>query len=202
MRKMPTLFKRVFDEDTHKIKEVLPEVTPGCEWVMNGEGIATEKVDGSCCAVICGTLYRRYDAKGRRRIPMGAIPCQEMPDPVTGHFPHWVKVEPRWAGDKWYVAAYINTPWINEPGDGIADGTYEAVGPHFQANPYGLDEDVLERHGRIKIDDCPRDFEGIKEYLRTHEIEGIVWHRGNGDMCKIKRRDFGFEWPVRRGDEE
>lgn len=44
------------------------------------------------------------------------------------------------------------------------------------------------------LENVPRDFEDIKEYLRTHMIEGIVFHRGNGEMCKIKRTDFNFEW--------
>ena len=38
------------------------------------------------------------------------------------------------------------------------------------------------------------DYEGIKQYLEEHYIEGIVFYRGNGEMCKIKRSDFGFEW--------
>lgn len=190
MKKMPTLFVREFDE--HRVVRVLPEVTPGCEWVLAGEGVATEKVDGACCAVINGQFYRRYDAKGgQRRLPDGAIPCQPSPDPITGHWPHWIPVDTRRASDKWFVRAWENTPWVEE------DGTYEAVGVHFQSNPYGLDEDFIERHGRIRINDCPRDYDGIREYLRAHEIEGIVWHRGNGEMCKIKRKDFGFEWPVR-----
>ena len=54
----------------------------------------------------------------------------------------------------------------------------------------------MERHGRIVIKDFPRDFEGMREYFRTHEIEGVVFHRGNGEMCKIKRSDFGFKWPT------
>lgn len=37
-------------------------------------------------------------------------------------------------------------------------------------------------------------YEGIREYLKKHRIEGIVFHRGNGEMCKIKRSDFGFTW--------
>lgn len=45
-----------------------------------------------------------------------------------------------------------------------------------------------------EILNVPRDFEGIKEFLNTHYIEGIVFHRDNGDMCKVKRVDFGFEW--------
>jgi len=40
----------------------------------------------------------------------------------------------------------------------------------------------------------PRNYEGIKEYLESHCIEGIALYRGNGEMCKIKRSDFWFEW--------
>ena len=170
-------------------------VDPGCEWVLNGEGVATEKVDGSCCASIDGRFSRRYDAKrGQKRIPDGAIPCQPKPDPVTGHWPHWVLVDSYRKEDKWYVWAYMNTPWA------VDDWTYEAVGPHFQSNPYGLDEDFLERHGRIRIPDCPRTFDGIREYLRAHEIEGIVFWRDGKPGCKIKRSDFGFAWPVNNED--
>lgn len=193
MKKMPTLFEREFEG--HRIVRVTERVAPGCEWVLNGEGVATEKVDGSCCAIIDGRFYRRYDAKrGQKRIPDGAIPCQPKPDPVTGHWPHWVPVDAYRKEDKWYVQAYMNTPWA------VDDWTYEAVGPHFQSNPYGLDEDFLERHGRIRIPDCPRTFDGIREYLRTHEIEGIVFWRDGKPGCKIKRSDFGFAWPVNNED--
>lgn len=190
MKKIPTLFEREFEN--HRVVKVTEKVTPGCEWVLEGRGTATEKVDGSCCAIMNGKLYKRYDAKvGQRRVPNGAIACQPEPDPVTGHWPHWVPVDATRAENKWYVAAYINTPWA------IEDATYEAVGPHFQSNPYGLDEDFLEMHGRIIIHDCPRDYEGIREYLSAHEIEGIVWWLDGEPRCKIKRSDFGFEWPVK-----
>jgi hypothetical protein len=189
LKKIPCLFKKVYDDGGYL--GVKNEVTPGCEWVLIGEGVATEKVDGAACAIIDGVLYRRFDAKNGKQPPEGAIPCQPEPDPVTGHWPHWYQVSDRTAADKHFVHAYVNTPWVNE------DGTYEAVGLHFQRNPYKLDDDFLERHGRIRIKDCPRDFEGIREYLRTHNIEGIVFHRGNGEMCKIRRKDFGFKWPVK-----
>lgn len=189
MKKIPCLFKKVYDDGGYLGVE--NEVTPGCEWVINGEGVATEKVDGAACAIIDGVLYRRFDVKNGKQPPEGAIPCQPEPDPVTGHWPHWYQVSDRTAADKHFVHAYVNTPWVNE------DGTYEAVGLHFQRNPYKLDDDFLERHGRIRIKGCPRDFEGIREYLRTHNIEGIVFHRGNGEMCKIRRKDFGFKWPVK-----
>lgn len=192
MKKIPTLFEREYGDDG-RIVAVKPIAHPGCEWVLEGEGEATEKVDGACCAIINGRLWKRFDAKPGRKIQPGAIPCITRADPITGHWPHWAMVDAKSKGDKWFVEAWANTPWAKE------DGTYEAVGVHFQSNPYGLDADFLERHGRIKIKDCLRTFEGIREYLRTHEIEGIVWHRGNGEMCKIKRRDFGFEWPVEVG---
>lgn len=190
MKKMPTLFKREF-KPNGGVERVLPIVTPGCEWVLNGEGIPTEKVDGSCCAIINGNFYKRYDAKRGKNPPPGAIPCQDAPDPVTGHFPHWVAVNPDDPADKWYWNAYVNTEWINR------DGTYEAVGLHFQGNPYNMDDDFLEKHGRIVLWNVPRDYRGLMAYLSAHEIEGIVWHRGNGEMCKLKRSDFGFPWNVR-----
>ena len=93
------------------------------------------------------------------------------------------------------VRALLYTPWATE------DGTYEAVGKHFKGNPYKLDDDFLEPHGRIKHPDCPRDYAGIREYLRTHDIEGIVWYRGNGDMCTISRKDFNYDWPIKRRGE-
>lgn len=191
MKKIKTLYKMRFLGGRAVVLEP-PEVTPGMEWVMDGDGEATEKVDGSACAIIAGMLYRRYDAnvkKGRLPPPSG-VACQSKPDPITGHWPFWVPVTES-AEDKWYREAYYNTPWCR------ADGTYEAVGPHFRSNPYGLDEDFIERHGRIKLRDCPRDFYGIREYLRTHEIEGIVFWKDGEPKCKIRRKDFGFEWPVR-----
>ena len=189
MKKIPTLFEREFD-DRGKLKRVLETPKTGFEWVFDGEGVATEKVDGVCCAIIGGKFYKRFDAKEGRKIPDGAIPCMPMRDPYTGHWPHWLPVDFERGGDKWFVAAYKNSPWITE------DGTYEAVGPHFQNNPYGLDDDFLEKHGRIKIPDFPRTFDGMKEYLRTHEIEGVVFWKDGEPKCEIKRSDFGFKWPV------
>lgn len=193
---MPTLFVREFN-DRGLMMGVTREVTPGCEWVLKGEGIATEKVDGAACAIIDGEFYKRFDYKmGRRKPNAEMIPCQPEPDPKTGHWPHWVKVKFDWPQDKWFAQAFVNTPWCRE------DGTYEAVGKHFQGNPYGLDDDFLERHGRIRLVDCPRGFDGIRDFLCAQEIEGVVFHRENGDMCKIKRTDFGLEWPVIREEDE
>ena len=64
MKKIPTLFERVFEDN--RVKEVLNKVTPGMEWVLAGEGTATVKYDGACCAMIDGVFHRRYDCKKGR----------------------------------------------------------------------------------------------------------------------------------------
>lgn len=196
MKKIPTLFERVFEG--HRVVAIRSEVAPELQWVLDGEGIATEKIDGACCAIIDGMFYKRYDAKKKRdgtfkKPPEGAIPCCE-PDPVTGHWPHWVPVDVHNADDRWFVAAFNNTVDENG-GEMLADGTYEAVGPHFNGNPHRLEKDILKRHGEIVIDRLDRSFEGIRTYLQEHKIEGIVFWKDGEPRCKIKRRDFGFEWP-------
>lgn len=186
MKKMKTLFKRVIEH--HKVVEVLNEVVEGCEWVLNGDGVPTQKLDGVACMIKDGELYVRFDAKTDRAIPDGAIQCQSEPDPITKSNPYWVPAllnpDNRY---KWFLKAYGR----QKP---LEDGTYEFVGPHINENPEKMEEDTFIRHGSIVLDNVPRTYEGIREYLRTHNIEGIVFHRENGDMCKIKRWDFGFEW--------
>lgn len=138
MKKIPSLFAREFEN--HRVVNIKDEITPGCEEAFK-HGIATVKVDGSCCAIIDGVLYKRYDAKSGKKPQAGAIPCCD-PDPVTGHWPHWVMVDKNNPADKWFVRAAHNTPML------LFNGTYEAIGPHFQSNPYGLCDDILEPHGK------------------------------------------------------
>jgi hypothetical protein len=189
MKKIPTLFVREFEN--HKVVNITDKITPGCEEAFL-HGVATVKIDGACCAIIGGELYKRYDAKKGKKPPEGAIPCCD-PDPVTGHWPHWVKVDVNNPDDKWFVAAFNNT-YVSYRG---LDRTFEAVGPHFNGNPYGYDKDVLRKHGDILPDDFPRTFDGVKEYLEEAWIEGIVFWLDNEPICKIKRSDFGFSWPVK-----
>lgn len=195
MKKIPTLFNRVYDEKG-RVTGITPEVKEGFEWVLNGEGIATLKIDGSCCAVIDGEYYKRYDAKKGRKIPEGAIPCQPEPDEITGHFPHWVKLDPDNPADKWFFNAFMRLSFYcnGQENCEMEEGTYEAIGKHFQGNPYGLEYDTLYRHGSKVLEDFPRDFEGMKEYLATHEIEGVVFWKDGEPKCKIKRSDFGYSW--------
>lgn len=192
MKKIPTLFERIYEN--HRVVGITDKVTDGMEWVLNGEGEATIKIDGSCCAIINGELYKRYDAKKGKKPPVGAIPCCE-PDKTTGHWPHWVKCDESKSSDKWFVEAYKFSRFLNYRND-LDDGTYEAVGPHFQGNPHNVVKDMLERHGKAKIE-VERTFDGIKKYLSENEIEGIVFWKDGEPKCKIKRSDFGLEWPIK-----
>lgn len=194
MKKIPTLFVREFEG--HTVKRVLPEVTEGLEWVLEGKGIATIKYDGSCCAIIDGKLYKRYDAKHGKPIPKGAIPCQEKADPITGHFPCWLACDREQPSDKWFYAAYDCL--IKDIGIPL-DGTYEAVGVHFQGNPYKMEDDRLVRHGLNVAFLKERSFDGIKQFLEENYEEGIVFWKDGEPKCKIKRSDFGLEWGNKRG---
>lgn len=229
MKKIPTLFKRVFEG--HKIVDILDEITPGCEEAFR-VGTPTIKLDGACCAIIDGVFYKRYDAKKGKTPPEGAIPCSD-PDPITGHWPHWVKVDPNSPGDKWFMEAYKFSLDIDRmkpksvpeskseirmahPRPGVergrisktlqetiredvplTNGTYEAIGPHFNGNPYQLEYDTLVRHGEKTVNSLPRDFDSVKRFLETIECEGLVFWLNGEPVCKIKRTDFGLKWPVK-----
>lgn len=184
MKKIPTLFEREYEN--HKIVGIKPTIPDSLKWVIDGEGIATVKHDGSCCAIINGEFYKRYDAKKGKKAPDGAIPCCE-PDSVTGHHPHWVKCDRNNPSDKWFWEAYDNSYTT------FTDGTYEAVGVHFQGNPYNLVGDMLVKHGEVIVN-VKRTFEGIKQWLSENDVEGIVFWKDGEPQCKIKRTDFGFEW--------
>ena len=176
MRKIPTLFVREFEN--HRIVKVTKEFTnEECKRAFE-EGIATIKFDGSCCAIIDGEFYKRYDAKKGKPIPEGAIKCQDEPDEVTGHLPCWVKVNSSEPADKWFLGAfqrYIKTYGVPK------DGTYEAIGKHFQGNPYLRDYDILVPHGKAPatFNSCERTFEAVKEWLEKTPQEGLVfWNDG------------------------
>ena len=165
MKKIPTLFERIFEN--RKIVGITEKIMPGCEEAfLYGE--ATVKLDGSCCAVVDGVFYKRYDAKKGKRPPAGAIPCCD-PDPETGHWPHWVRVDGNDPGDKWFVEAfnnYVEISGYDPTSEYCVFLTFEAIGPHFQGNPYNLSRDMLMLHGELPIT-IERNFESVKKYLET-----------------------------------
>lgn len=185
MQKIISLFQRNYDGD----RLVRDEVTPGAEWVINGEGIATRKWDGTCCMIKDGVLYKRYDAKNGKTPPEGFIPAQE-PDSVTGHWPGWLKTSLFNKEDKWHADAMTNMK-DKYP---LLDGTYELVGPRINANKDGFEKHFLVKHGSDVIENAPRTFDALKAWFSDVNIEGIVWHHPDGRMVKIKKKDFGYKW--------
>jgi hypothetical protein len=175
------------------MKRVTRDVTPGCEWVLAGEGRATRKIDGTACMVRDRVLYKRYDAKKGRTPPQGFEPAQPEPDPITGHWPGWLAVGDG-PDDQYHQEALANAT-------DLSDGTYEMVGPKVQGNPEGYEAHELIPHGADEIRDVdPRSYDALAEFFSTNAIEGIVWWHEDGRMAKVKRRDFGFEWPIARDD--
>lgn len=180
MEKIVSLFQRNYDGD----RLVRNEVVPGAEWVLAGEGIATQKYDGTCCRVKEGKLWKRYDTKAGKTPPPGFEAAQE-PDPVTGHWPGWLAVGSG-PEDKWHREAF-------ELAGERRDGTYELCGPKIQGNPDGFEGHQLVPHGYSEMPAFPRTFEAIKAVFADCDIEGVVWHHPDGRMVKIKVKDFGFK---------
>lgn len=142
MKKIPSVFIR--DMQT---KLLTTEVNPECQWVLDGEGIATKKFDGMACMIKDGFIYKRYDAKRGKTPPEGFIPCQE-PDAVTGNCPGWVECDvhdnKHQSYDTRIAEAYFEIDVFN---DDWEDGTYELCGPKVNTNREGLSEHKLIKHG-------------------------------------------------------
>ena len=90
-----------------------------------------------------------------------------------------------------YIAKLRREVKANATGYGTPNGNFINVGCMM---PYGLEKDVIEKHGIRVLPDVPRDFEGIRDCLEKYNIEGIVFWRDGQPQCKIKRSDFGFPW--------
>lgn len=183
MRKIPTLFERDFEGSNGRY--VLPNVTPGCDWVLAGEGKATRKYDGTCILIrrdgLVVKAFARREVKAGKPKPDNFILVEH--DETTGKKVGWEPAEQ--SGFAKFIAEALTD-------DGIVPGTYELVGPKIQGNPEGEPEHRLIPHGEFVIGDAPRDFDGLRDYLSADDFpfEGIVWHHPDGRMAKLKKRDF------------
>lgn len=186
MKKIISLFQRNYDGD----RLVRNEIVSGAEWVPAGEGVATRKYDGTCCMMKDGVLYARYDVKKGRTTPEGFIPAQD-PDPVTGHWPGWVRCDRNDKGYKWHFEAF---DYMQKIGYVFTNGTYELCGPKVQNNPERFNTHILIPHDdAVQFFAAPRTYDELKEWFKGKDIEGIVWHHPDGRMVKIKKKDFGMK---------
>jgi hypothetical protein len=184
MKKIPTLLVRNPDDRAH----VLDEVTPGCEWVLVGEGVATRKLDGHGMMVDAeGVWWSRREVKPGKQQPPNYI--TEDYDSVTGKFQGWEPVE---------QSGYVK-PWreavITSSVGGFTPGTYELIGPKINSDPENVGEHLLIRHGiEHFLMEYPTDVETIKAVVRMLSVyygrEGLVWHHPDGRMAKLKARDL------------
>lgn len=185
MRKIPTLFVR--DEADRRF--VTPKVTPGCEWVLAGEGAPTRKFDGTCVKLDpYGRWWARREVKPGKEPPANFV--TEQHDPVTGKTVGWEPIEQTgWAK---YHAEAIEAGSVEHHAHGpfFENGTYELVGPKVNQNPERVSGHRLVRHGRWPVEDAPRDYDGLREWMAATDFEGIVWHHPDGRMAKLKKRDF------------
>lgn len=183
MNKIPTIFERDWDGDRSR---VLDKPAAGCDWVFAGEGTATRKLDGTCCRIRNGKLYKRHEVRPNRTAPDGFEPVAT--DDETGKTVGWVPVgdgpEDRWHREAFQLAFK----------DELVDGTYELIGPKVQGNPErGLDH-VLVPHtvAKLALADPPeRTYPAIRDWLAAHDMEGIVFHHPDGRMAKIKPATSG-----------
>lgn len=183
MEKIPTIFDR---GESFKVED---RRRAGCEWVFDGEGLATEKLDGTNIRLTLRSgLVVRVE---KRRNPSKLQKERGVVDAW------YVDADEHGSEDKWIFEAVRRTDATSWP-DG--EHSAEAIGPHIQGNPLGLDAPTVVPFNlwAPTFEDVPRTFEGLREFLATadsrlspgHLAEGIVFHHPDGRRAKIKRKDF------------
>jgi hypothetical protein len=174
MQKIPTMFERDETVKGHPVKNVLKLE---CQWVADGLGRASRKIDGMNVKIANGCLYKRRKPTSGDYDEASYVPC-ERGDPA----------------DKYLFEAF-DTFQASEFGG--VDGIFEAIGPNIQGNPEHQEKNILVQvvpfWPWLELADVPRDFDGLRVYLAAHDIEGIVFHGPGGKLCKIKGRDFGLK---------
>lgn len=183
MEKIPTLFER---DDRFK---VTPTVRDECSWVLQGQGRATEKLDGMNVrlTVRSGTLVRlekrRNPDKAQKKLGIrdGWYVDTSIEDPA----------------DRYLITAAGNTDVTDWP-----DGEHaaEAMGPKIQGNPLNLEQlhcvpfnlEIPDYEGiPVTFDDLRAHVLALESRYRPGQLaEGIVFHHPDGRRAKIKRKDF------------
>ncbi|SRR5260221_8683463 len=186
MDKIPTLFLR----NPENMKLVTQEVNPEAAWVFAVAAVPTVKRDGTNVRV---TIHQGRGIRLEKR----RNPTRE--EKVAGAEPGYIDASRDDPSDKHLFAAFDNTEFQDWP-----DGAWpaEALGPKIQG---GIESDIPHLYAfswdaQWIEEEVPLTYDGIKAFLETHDYEGIVWHEQSaaGRMAKIKRRDFGLKWPVKK----
>lgn len=211
MKKIPCLFKRDFDNP--ELRSLCkPEFDPRVDLAKLPGAVGYRKWDGTAVRVFGGKLWRRHDLKVKRigeaeisaraAPPEGWVPCDAI-DPVTYHHVGWLPVLPEDPAAKWIIEAWDNRTGEPEEFRGWPEITMEACGPKINGNHEKLDRHVMLYHRvspAVQIASLPpveAFYEDLKRELTRSPWEGFVFWAGNEPLCKIRRVDFGLEWPVK-----
>ena len=191
MRKIPTLFQR--DPDDRRY--VTDEVTPGCEWVLTGDGVPTRKFDGTCVMLDAdGKWWARREVKPGRAAPANYVPVTT--DEITGKTMGWEPVEQSSFAKFHAEAVQPLREFAALTHAALRPGTFELIGPKINGNPERAKRHRLQRHStadRIaweNEDGTPGTTLDLIEMCREEGWEGVVWHHPDGRMVKLKVRDF------------
>ncbi len=178
--------KTIFDRDWEGNRKVINKLIVDFDFAT---ATATEKLDGTNVRATirngtCVRLEKRRNPDKKQK----AMGIEE---------PWYVDADPYDSGDKYLFEALENSP-LQELPDG--EWSAEAIGPKIQGNPLGMTEHMLVFFslGQAPVlENVPTDYEGLKAWLPKQmsavgscPIEGVVWHGKNGDMVKIKAKDF------------
>jgi Family of unknown function (DUF5565) len=185
MQKIHTIFDRDWQGDRGVVNKYVDGFTPA---LLDG-ATATEKIDGTNVRLTIRnhTLVRLEKRRNPDRI-------QKQKGIEEPWYVDASEYDPQ---DKHIWDAARHTDLTDVP-DGEWSG--EALGKDIQGNPLKMAGNtvVLFSLGRAPVfENVPVDFDQLKSWLPlqnskygTEAIEGIVWHCPNGDMYKIKVKDF------------
>ena len=190
MRKIPTLYQR---DPATKLKYMMDEVHPDCDWVIAGEGRATMKWDGTAVMVDeTGDLWKRREVKAGATEPAQFLQIGEA-DPNTGKRVGWVPCDRSDKGDKWHFQAVDN--WHRgdaSPGRRSLRGPMSWWVPRCRATPTSSANTSWSFTARSGLRACPPPLCPL--WLRTSTMPGSC-HRGSRAWCGTTRTG---EWPRSR----
>lgn len=161
MKKIPTIFLR---DLRLTCRPVTGDQNSQCSWVFDGDGVATRKIDGINVKIENGIAYQRI-----KPILFDYIEADY--GPVTDEYVQRA-VDSRAYQDGIYEAY----------GEGIRDNKEKIKGQHLIS--------VLPYDASLVMPEVPRNYRGLMGLFATTSIEGIVFHRENGAMAKVKTSDF------------
>nr|AKH47025.1 hypothetical protein [uncultured marine virus] len=185
MKKIKTIFERDWDGNRGVIDCYVESLQDKLK-----KATATEKIDGMNVRVtVRNKTFVRIE---KRRNPNKTQKQKGITEP-------WYVDANESDPDDKYIFDGIKSTNLDSIPDGEFNG--ELVGPKVQGNPLKLKNHriVFFTLGQCPVfEDAPTDFDGLREWLPKQKskygndcgIEGIVWHCQDGEMFKIKCKDF------------